>query len=67
MKTLIKAVDAAVEENSAEQAQSALRMVIPVIYKTAVKGVIHKRNASRKVSRLTKRVNALVASQQAGA
>lgn len=67
MKTLIRALDVAVEDNSADKAQAALRLVIPVIHKTAVKGVIHKRNASRKVSRLTKRVNALVASQQAAA
>ncbi|MBU1405583.1 MAG: 30S ribosomal protein S20, partial [Proteobacteria bacterium] len=36
----------------------------PVIEKTAVKGSIHKKNASRKVSRLTKRVNALLGAAQ---
>jgi len=67
MRTIVKAVSTAVEEQSAEKAQAALREAIPVIQKTAVKGVIHKRTASRKVSRLTKRVNAMVAGLQASA
>lgn len=65
MKTVIKAVDAAIAEASAEKAQEALKAAIPVIDKTAVKGALHKKNASRKVSRLTKRVNAFLAGQPA--
>lgn len=64
MKTVVKKVLEAIELNSAEQAQEALKAAIPLIAKTAVKGSIHKKNASRKVSRLTKRVNALVSSMQ---
>lgn len=59
MKNAIKAVDAAIIEGSQENAQEALKKAVPVIAKTASKGTIHKKNASRKVSRLTKRVNTM--------
>lgn len=64
VKNAIKAIDLAIEQNSLEDAQAALKAAVPVICKAAVKGAIHKNNASRKVSRLTKRVNAFAASQQ---
>jgi small subunit ribosomal protein S20 len=38
---------------------NALKTVIPALDKAAGKGLIHKKNASRKISRLTKKVNAL--------
>lgn len=59
MKGVIRIVDEAVIAGSAEAAQEALKVAIPVIAKTASKGTIHKKNASRKISRLTKRVNAM--------
>jgi len=64
MKNVIKDVLDAIEQNSVDGAQEALRAAIPVIEKSAVKGAIHKKNASRKVSRLTKKVNALVGNNQ---
>ncbi len=67
MKTAIKAVDAAIANQQVEEAQEALKAVIPIIDRVAVKGVLHKKNASRKVSRLTKRVNAFVTSTQSQA
>ena len=57
MRNAIKAVDAAIVAGSQEDANTALSTAIPIIAKTASKGTIHKKNASRKVSRLTKRVN----------
>ncbi len=57
MRSAIKAVDAAIVAGSEEDATTALLSAIPVIAKTATKGTIHKKNASRKISRLTKRVN----------
>jgi len=65
MKSVIKSIYTAIEENSAEKAQEALLLAIPVIDRTAVKGAMHKRTASRKVSRLTRRVNNFVAQAQA--
>ncbi len=57
MKTVIRQVEEALAAGSEEQAKAALQVAIPVIHKTASKGTIHKNTASRKVSRLTKRVN----------
>lgn len=65
MKTAIKAIFTAMEEQSLEKAQEALRAAIPVIDHVAVKGAVPKKTASRKVSRLTKRVNAFAAELQA--
>ncbi len=59
LKTYIKRVREAVENKDKEAAVAALKLAVPVIDKTATKGVIHKSNASRSVSRLTKLVNTL--------
>ncbi len=59
LKTYIKRVREAVETKDKEAATAALKAAIPVIDKTATKGVIHGSNASRTVSRLTKLVNTL--------
>lgn len=59
LKTYIKRVREAVEAKDKEAAIAALNAAIPVIDKSATKGVIHSSNASRNVSRLTKLVNAL--------
>ena len=59
MKTMVRKLDEAVAGGSAEAAQEALRVASSVIAKTASKGTIHKNTASRKISRLAKRVNAL--------
>ena len=61
LKTSIKAVNVAVEQESAEEARAALKVAIPTIGKAASKGTLNKFNASRKVSRLTRKVNALEA------
>lgn len=57
VKTSIKKVEAAVEAKNKEDAQVALTAAISTITKAANKGVYHKNNAARKVSRLTKLVN----------
>ena len=62
MKTFIKRVRTAVKEKDAEQAATQLQAAIRIISKTASKGVIHKRTAARKISRLTRQVNSLRAS-----
>ncbi len=60
VRTNIKTVLSAVEGKNPEEAASSLSKVVPQIAKAAAKGVLHKKNASRKISRLTKKVNALV-------
>ena len=59
VKTSIKKVEAAVAANDKEAAQAALSAAASTIGKAAAKGVYHKNNAARKVSRLTKAVNGL--------
>lgn len=58
VKTSIKKVEAAVTAKDKEAA-AALQNAISTIDKAASKGVYHKNNAARKVSRLSKAVNAL--------
>jgi small subunit ribosomal protein S20 len=59
IKTKVKSVLSAVATKDKEASVKALKAVIPALDKAAVKGVIHKKNASRKISRLTKKINAL--------
>ncbi len=57
MKNAIRKVNEAVTAGSGDQAKEALLQAIPMIAKTASKGTIHKKAASRKISRLTRSVN----------
>jgi small subunit ribosomal protein S20 len=59
LKTKIKSVITGVESKNKEISSNALKAVIPALNKAASKGIIHKKNASRKISRLTKKVNAI--------
>lgn len=59
MRTFVKKIREAVENRDLAAAKEALAAAIPVIDKSATKGVIHKATASRNVSRLTKLVNTL--------
>jgi len=67
VKTAEKKIDAAIEVESVEQAQEALVAAVPIIERAAVKGAFHKKTASRKVSRLTKRVNDFAKSKESAA
>lgn len=57
VKTMIKKVDAAIAEGNKDAAQAALKVAASEINKAASKGVYHKNNASRKISRLSLAVN----------
>ena len=61
VKTGVKAVLAAAEDKDVAAAEKALAAAVPTIAKAAAKGAFHKKTASRKISRLTKRVNSLKA------
>jgi small subunit ribosomal protein S20 len=56
---MIKKVDAAVVAGDKELAKTALNESIVEINKAGSKGVYHKNNVARKVSRLTKAVNSI--------
>ena len=57
IKTLTKKVDAAVAAGDKTLAQTNLTTAITAIDKAAAKGIFHKNNAARKVSRLQRAVN----------
>ena len=59
VKTAIKKVEAAVAANDKDAAKAALTVALSTIESASSKGVYHKNNAGRKVSRLTKLVNTL--------
>ena len=59
VKTAIKKVEAAVAANDKDAAKAALTVAISTIESASSKGVYHKNTASRKVSRLSKAVNAM--------
>ncbi len=61
VKTEIKHLEAALEQGDLKTAQEELRLVSIKLDKTAASSTMHKKTASRKKSRLAKRVNALVA------
>ena len=65
MKTLVKShvrkLMLAVEEQKLEEARLLLRETTAVLHKSASKGVHHPNRASRQISRLSRKVNGLTA------
>ena len=59
IRTFIKAVESAIATGKKKDAADALKAVQPEIARGVARGVIHKNTASRKVSRLSKRVASL--------
>ena len=59
IRTFIKAVESALESGKKGDAANALKAAQPELAKGVSRGVIHKNTASRKFSRLTKRVASL--------
>ena len=59
MRTFIRKVEEAIAGGEPDAAAEALRQAQPEIMRSVSKGVLHKNTASRKISRLAGRVNAL--------
>jgi small subunit ribosomal protein S20 len=59
MRNYVREVEEAIAAGDAKKAQTALAVAEPEIMHAAQKGVMHKRAASRKVSRLVARVRKL--------
>jgi small subunit ribosomal protein S20 len=57
VKTAMKKVFAAIESGDKEAAKAALANATKTIEMAASKGIYHKNNAARKVSRISKAVN----------
>jgi small subunit ribosomal protein S20 len=61
VRTYVRQVEEAIASGDVDRAKEALRVVQPELARAAGKGVLHVNTASRKVSRLAKRVKALSA------
>ena len=61
IRTFVKHVEEALAGGDATAAAAALKAAQPEVMRGVTKGVLHQKTASRKISRLTKRVKALVA------
>jgi small subunit ribosomal protein S20 len=59
MRTSLRKVEEALASGDQKAASEALASAAPLVMRAAQKGIVHKNTASRKVSRLTKRVSAL--------
>ncbi len=59
MRTILRRVEEALASGNAAAAQAAFAAAEPELARAAQKGIVHKSTASRKVSRLSKRVKAL--------
>ena len=57
VKNVVKEVRAAIEGNSKDKANEILRKATVIIQTSVSNGAIHKKKASRKISRLTRQVN----------
>ncbi len=61
LRTFMRYCEQALASGDAAKAAEAFRVVTGELHKAAQKGLMHKATASRKISRLSKRVQALTA------
>ena len=59
MRTYLRKVEEAIASGDQTAATAALQEAAPLLMRAAQKGIVHKNSASRKVSRLSKRVRLL--------
>lgn len=59
MRTEVRKVEEALAAGDRTAALAAFKVAEPILVRTAQKGVMHKKTASRKVSRLAARIKAL--------
>ncbi|HZP08409.1 30S ribosomal protein S20 [Methyloceanibacter sp.] len=59
MRSSVRKVEEAIASGDKAAAQAALKEAEPIMVRTAQKGVTHRKTASRKVSRLAKRIGAM--------
>jgi small subunit ribosomal protein S20 len=59
IRTFVKKVESAIAGGDKDAASAALKEAQPELARGVARGVLHKNTASRKLSRLTKRVSAL--------
>ena len=59
VRTYIRRFEEAVASGETNEAQLAFNIVQPKLMKLAQKGILHKKNASRKISRLSKKLKSI--------
>lgn len=59
MRTFVRKVEEAIASGDSAAAKTALQAAQPEITRAAQKGIVHKNNAARKISRLSNRIKAL--------
>lgn len=62
MKSAVRRFEASLKDTNTDTAKESLQKAIRIIDKLASKGVIHKNNAARKKSKLTRKLNKSIAS-----
>ena len=56
LHSIIKKFESLVTDKKSDEAKALLKKIVSKIDKASAKGIIHKNAASRKISRLTKRI-----------
>jgi small subunit ribosomal protein S20 len=59
MKTSVRRLEDAIGTGDKAAAEAAMKAAEPILMRAAQKGVVHKRTAARKVSRMLARVRAM--------
>ena len=60
IRTFVKKVELAITSGDKSAAEAAFKQAEPEMHRGVTKGVLHRNTAARKISRLSKRVRALV-------
>lgn len=58
-RTYVKKVETAIATGDADAAREAFRVAQPVLMSGVNKGIVHKNTVARKISRLSRRINAI--------
>ncbi len=61
IRTYVRSAEEAIASGDKGAAETAVRAAMPELHRGVTKGVLHKKTAARKISRLTARVKALQA------
>jgi len=59
LRSAVKKTRLAITDNKSEEAGTSLSVATRLLDKAVSQGIIHKNNAARKISRLTKQANSL--------
>lgn len=61
VRTFVKRVESAIALGNQDAAKDALKLAQPEMHRGVSRGVLHKNTASRKISRLSKRIKSMAA------